>query len=111
MSCRSRFVPPGSPAVEVGRDVCPAVGWPVAWSPPGATRAQLGGCDAGPPGVGSNGTQPEPWKYSSGHACSSCRPTTCLPCTVWPSAKPTATRAGIPSWRAITAIVEAKCTQ
>ena len=69
---------------------------PVGWSPPGAARAQLGGCDAGPPGVGSNGTQPEPWKYSSGHACSSCRPTTCLPCTVWPRAKPTATRAGMP---------------
>ena len=24
------------------------------------------------PGVGSNRTQPEPWKYSSGQACRSC---------------------------------------
>ena len=68
--------------------------------------------DAGPPGVGSNGTQPEPWKYSSGHACSVVQADDLLALhACGPSAKPTATRAGMPSWRAITAIVEANCTQ
>lgn len=53
-----------------------------------------------------------PWKYSSGQACASLRPTEVVPsgCLV-PGVKPTATRAGMPSVRAIAAIEKEKWTQ
>ncbi len=63
-------------------------------------------------GVGSKRVQPTPSKYSSGHACASRSPTDIDPsaCGV-PGVKPTATRAGMPSVRAIDAIAKEKWTQ
>ncbi|MCF0090971.1 hypothetical protein B0E37_06090 [Streptomyces sp. MH192] len=63
-------------------------------------------------GVGSKRVQPTPSKYSSGHACASRSPTDIDPsaCAV-PGVKPTATRAGMPSVRAIEAIAKEKWTQ
>ena len=63
-------------------------------------------------GVGSKRVQPMPWKYSSGQACASLRPTDVVPsgCLV-PGVKPTATRAGMPRVRAIAAIENEKWTQ
>ncbi len=63
-------------------------------------------------GVGSNRVQPAPSKYSSGHACASRMPTDTEPslCGV-PGMKPTATRAGMPSVRAIAAIEKEKWMQ
>lgn len=63
-------------------------------------------------GVGSNRVQPTPSKYSSGQACASRSPTDIEPsgCVV-PGVKPMATLAGIPSVRAIAAIVKEKWTQ
>ncbi len=63
-------------------------------------------------GVGSKRVHPTPSKYSSGQACASRRPTDIEPsdCAV-PGVKPTATRAGIPSVRAIAAMVNEKWTQ
>ena len=93
-------------------DDASGLGPPLGVPEPAITRAHGGGADAGPAGVGSNATQPAPWKYSSGQACASFSPTTWLPWPVaLPDAKPTATRAGMSSIRAITAIVDANCTQ
>ncbi|GAA3237862.1 hypothetical protein GCM10020256_57720 [Streptomyces thermocoprophilus] len=63
-------------------------------------------------GVGSNRVQPTPSKYSSGQACASFSPTFTEPsaCGV-PGAKPTATRDGMPSVRAIAAIANEKWMQ
>lgn len=63
-------------------------------------------------GVGSNRVQPAPSKYSSGQACASRMPTESEPsvCVV-PGMKPTATRAGMPSERAIAAMEKEKWTQ
>lgn len=63
-------------------------------------------------GVGSKRVQPTPSKYSSGQACASFSPTETelSPCGV-PGAKPTATRAGMSSERAIAAIAKEKWTQ
>ena len=62
------------------------------------------------PGVGSKATQPMPSNHTSGHAWA-CRPYTwnrpSAPAT--PGVNPTATRAGIPSVRAITANVAENC--
>ena len=64
------------------------------------------------PGVGSKRTQPDPWKYSSGQACMSWALYIVLVGALPGGAqKPTATRAGIPSSRAITAYAEANCWQ
>ncbi len=63
-------------------------------------------------GVGSNRVQPIPSKYSSGHAWASLEPTDMVPSTCGvPGVKPTATRAGMPSVRAIAAIENEKWTQ
>ncbi len=63
-------------------------------------------------GVGSKRVQPTPSKYSSGQACASFRPTDTVPSASGvPGAKPTATRAGMPSVRAIAAIAKEKWTQ
>ena len=73
---------------------------------------QRGGAPVCSPGVGSNRTQPEPSKYSSGQACD------CLAghdvaavASDSPGRKPTATRAGMPSVRAMIVIEVANCTQ
>lgn len=63
-------------------------------------------------GVGSKRVHPTPSKYSSGQAWASRSPTETDPSScVVPGAKPTATRAGMPSVRAIAAIANEKCTQ
>ncbi|SCD66947.1 hypothetical protein GA0115252_11362 [Streptomyces sp. DfronAA-171] len=64
-------------------------------------------------GVGSKRVQPTPWKYSSGHACASRRPTDIVPSSpvCVPGVNPIATRAGMPSVRAIAAIEKEKWTQ
>lgn len=78
---------------------------------PGVSGSVYGGVDPRV-GVGSNRVQPTPSKYSSGHACASFRLTATEPSDcVEPGAKPTATRAGMPSVRAIAAIANEKCTQ
>jgi hypothetical protein len=67
---------------------------------------------APPAGVGSNLSQPKPWKYSSGQACASCEVTThSLPATGVPEVKPIATRAGMPSSRASAAMAKENCWQ
>ncbi len=63
-------------------------------------------------GVGSKRVQPTPSKYSSGQACASRSPTEIAPSDFMvPGVKPTATRAGMPSVRAIAAIENEKWTQ
>ncbi len=62
--------------------------------------------------MGSNRTQPEPGKYSSGQACRSCEENSHVPGPAERgSRKPTATRAGIPMIRAMIAIEAANCSQ
>ena len=92
---------PGSSPAVAGVSSCEATA-PVTSSAPGAPR----------PGVGSNWTQPMPSNHTSGQAWA-WRPST----VYWPSertspwVKPTATRAGNPTARAITANVPANCSQ
>ena len=63
-------------------------------------------------GVGSNRTQPYPAKNSSGQACMSRIDTSqVLSSTRSPGRKPTATRDGMPTSRAIIAIEAANCSQ
>ena len=63
-------------------------------------------------GVGSKRVQPTPSKYSSGQACASFSPTDTEPSACGePGVKPTATRAGMPSVRAIAAMAKEKWTQ
>ena len=62
-------------------------------------------------GVGSNRTQPQVEKYSSGQACMSLTDTSQESPTCSPGRKPIATREGIPATRAIMAIAEANCSQ
>lgn len=62
-------------------------------------------------GVGSNATQPQPAKYSSGQVCMS-RIETRHPSPVCrPGVNPTATRDGIPAMRAMIAMDAAYCSQ
>ena len=69
-------------------------------------------CPLLPVGVGSNRSQPYPWKYSSGQACASWEVTTHSPLdTVVPEVKPKATRDGMPSSRDSTAMAEENCWQ
>ena len=82
-----------------------------------APRVHDGACEVRSAGVGSKRTQPEPGKYSSGHACRS-RPlklhSVLRPSKVGdgePLRNPTATRAGMPSARAIAAIEAENCSQ
>jgi hypothetical protein len=63
-------------------------------------------------GVGSNRIQPRPLKYSIGQAWASCVVTVYVPSAcAEPGVKPTETTAGMPSARAIAAIVPANCWQ
>ena len=65
-----------------------------------------------PEGVGSKRSQPAPWKYSSGHAWASLVRTFHRSCPIGePSVYPTATREGISSNRASTAMAKANCWQ
>ena len=69
-------------ADEVGvvpGEVCPVVGEKPfsGWSVYDGAFAVP--CPASPCGVGSNLSQPKPWKYSSGHACASWVVTSHLP--------------------------------
>ena len=63
-------------------------------------------------GVGSNGTQPALGNHSSGQAWASWV-VTCwtVLSTISPEVKPTATREGTPTWRAIMAMAMANCSQ
>ena len=71
-------------------------------------RVQAGALPLRTEGVGSNRIHPAPVKYNSGQACASLTETSHSPSGVRvPGRKPTATRAGIPRVRAMTAIVEA----
>ena len=63
------------------------------------------------PGVGSNGSQPQPSNQASTHAWALWSVTVQTPSSQEPLVKPTATRAGMPSRRSISAIVPAKCWQ
>ena len=62
-------------------------------------------------GVGSKRTQPYPSNHSSGQACMSRIDTFHWSPCFWPGRKPTATREGMPTTRAIRAIDEANCSQ
>ena len=62
-------------------------------------------------GVGSNSTQPVPGKYASTQACASEVRIERKSSTAVPPVNPTATRAGMPTARSITAIAEENCSQ
>src|SRR6185437_16868955 len=63
-------------------------------------------------GVASKGTQPNPGKYTSVHACRlKLVSVTVLPCSVPPWVKPNATRDGILAWRSIQPSAAEYCRQ
>ena len=62
-------------------------------------------------GVGSNVVQPTPGNQASTHACASAVLTERYALTSVPPVNPTATRAGTPTVRSITAIADANCSQ
>ncbi len=84
----------------------------VGVAPPGVVSGRVYSGTVPRVGVGSNRVHPTPSKYSSGQACASWRFTSTLPSPrSAPGAKPTATRAGMPSERAMAAIAKEKWTQ
>ena len=63
------------------------------------------------PGVGSNVSQPCPANQASTQACASWSVTVHVPSFHVPLVNPTATRAGMPRYLSISAIVPANCWQ
>src|SRR4051794_1971766 len=97
-----------------GGGAADSAGWSSERSPVSpAASATYGGTIARPSlrGVGSNVVQPAPGNHASTHAWASAVLTERTSSASRPPVKPTATRAGTPRVRSITAIAEANCSQ